>query len=260
MPRPPWRTVCSASRWAGAPVRRATASWPPWLPSGRVAVKTPPRVLWSCWISPCSGTTGRHSYASAGRRRTLRRGPGPLPAGRRRGRCGRSTEHIADLARGRDRVIDVSGERACLLRRIRQIAEHRCNPGRSQAQEIEPHVLHRQHTRLDLFLDSPAPRQQITQRLALPLEQADLTFPLRSFFMKLHRFDPHFEPRQRAVIDIGAHAVQHPCEIFGPLRSEEHTSELQSPVHLVCRLLLEKKKTPTTTCDWWTRLQTYSYR
>src|SRR5690348_18023492 len=28
----------------------------------------------------------------------------------------------------------------------------------------------------------------------------------------------------------------------GTLRSEEHTSELQSPVHLVCRLLLEKKK------------------
>src|SRR5690348_15594051 len=26
-----------------------------------------------------------------------------------------------------------------------------------------------------------------------------------------------------------------------PVRSEEHTSELQSPVHLVCRLLLEKK-------------------
>src|SRR5438876_8179680 len=29
------------------------------------------------------------------------------------------------------------------------------------------------------------------------------------------------------------------------LRSEEHTSELQSPVHLVCRLLLEKKKQHT---------------
>src|SRR5690348_397178 len=29
------------------------------------------------------------------------------------------------------------------------------------------------------------------------------------------------------------------------LRSEEHTSELQSPVHLVCRLLLEKKKKTT---------------
>src|SRR5258708_1628837 len=30
-------------------------------------------------------------------------------------------------------------------------------------------------------------------------------------------------------------------------RSEEHTSELQSPDHLVCRLLLEKKKQPRTT-------------
>src|SRR5258708_22887056 len=29
----------------------------------------------------------------------------------------------------------------------------------------------------------------------------------------------------------------------GAIRSEEHTSELQSPDHLVCRLLLEKKKT-----------------
>src|SRR5438552_9193039 len=29
-------------------------------------------------------------------------------------------------------------------------------------------------------------------------------------------------------------------------RSEEHTSELQSPDHLVCRLLLEKKKTIST--------------
>src|SRR5258708_22284777 len=29
-------------------------------------------------------------------------------------------------------------------------------------------------------------------------------------------------------------------------RSEEHTSELQSPDHLVCRLLLDKKKYPAT--------------
>src|SRR5947208_10017557 len=37
-------------------------------------------------------------------------------------------------------------------------------------------------------------------------------------------------------------------ETFGCLsigRSEEHTSELQSPDHLVCRLLLEKKKNKT---------------
>src|SRR5258708_17033358 len=33
-------------------------------------------------------------------------------------------------------------------------------------------------------------------------------------------------------------------------RSEEHTSELQSPDHLVCRLLLEKKK-PTYKFAYW---------
>src|SRR5690348_14854400 len=32
------------------------------------------------------------------------------------------------------------------------------------------------------------------------------------------------------------------CLVVIASRSEEHTSELQSPVHLVCRLLLEKKK------------------
>src|SRR5260370_4787198 len=31
-------------------------------------------------------------------------------------------------------------------------------------------------------------------------------------------------------------------------RSEEHTSELQSHLNLVCRLLLEKKKTSTVSC------------
>src|SRR5258708_12567504 len=38
---------------------------------------------------------------------------------------------------------------------------------------------------------------------------------------------------QRTVVD---------AEPIGIDRSEEHTSELQSPDHLVCRLLLEKKK------------------
>src|SRR5690348_18058099 len=33
-----------------------------------------------------------------------------------------------------------------------------------------------------------------------------------------------------------------PSPLHAQGRSEEHTSELQSPVHLVCRLLLEKKK------------------
>src|SRR5438876_2660621 len=36
---------------------------------------------------------------------------------------------------------------------------------------------------------------------------------------------------------------------YGAERSEEHTSELQSPVHLVCRLLLEKKKKEQIICE-----------
>src|SRR5258708_18544804 len=42
----------------------------------------------------------------------------------------------------------------------------------------------------------------------------------------------------------GEVCVRLTCEsnAYLPSRSEEHTSELQSPDHLVCRLLLEKKK------------------
>src|SRR2546429_5775005 len=39
-------------------------------------------------------------------------------------------------------------------------------------------------------------------------------------------------------------------------RSEEHTSELQSRLHLVCRLLLEKKKMNHSTCSLQSRART----
>src|SRR2546422_8033216 len=44
--------------------------------------------------------------------------------------------------------------------------------------------------------------------------------------------------RSRAVLRLN----QGGPVLFGCSRSEEHTSELQSRLHLVCRLLLEKKK------------------
>src|SRR5690348_17808555 len=40
--------------------------------------------------------------------------------------------------------------------------------------------------------------------------------------------------------------IEYDTTADGNHRSEEHTSELQSPVHLVCRLLLEKKKKKIT--------------
>src|SRR3712207_7951603 len=54
--------------------------------------------------------------------------------------------------------------------------------------------------------------------------------------------DGHVED---GVGDVARHAVEQPQGNPG-LRSEEHTSELQSRQYLVCRLLLEKKKTQSS--------------
>src|SRR2546425_9553814 len=47
-------------------------------------------------------------------------------------------------------------------------------------------------------------------------------------------------PADHANLSVGIHDAHRPA---GVERSEEHTSELQSLAYLVCRLLLEKKKT-----------------
>src|SRR5260370_12047267 len=53
-------------------------------------------------------------------------------------------------------------------------------------------------------------------------------------------------PRYTFHLDV-AHPPSHRASSRGYPRSEEHTSELQSHLNLVCRLLLEKKKhTPST--------------
>src|SRR5437870_9599135 len=55
---------------------------------------------------------------------------------------------------------------------------------------------------------------------------------------------PPLERAEARPLPAGARPVAHPPEEVA-LRSEEHTSELQSRGHLVCRLLLEKKKKRT---------------
>src|SRR5712675_1388379 len=49
------------------------------------------------------------------------------------------------------------------------------------------------------------------------------------------------QPNWSAAIWASVVLCDWPCGV-APVRSEEHTSELQSRLHLVCRLLLEKKK------------------
>src|SRR2546429_6635061 len=48
------------------------------------------------------------------------------------------------------------------------------------------------------------------------------------------------------VLDLQQRMLAQPTLPSRLMRSEEHTSELQSRLHLVCRLLLEKKKKITT--------------
>src|SRR2546426_6605253 len=55
--------------------------------------------------------------------------------------------------------------------------------------------------------------------------------------------DPHSLRGAHLPLDCETHqTVSHHPRIAVQGRSEEHTSELQSPCNLVCRLLLEKKK------------------
>src|SRR2546429_7381182 len=74
-------------------------------------------------------------------------------------------------------------------------------------------------------------------------------FPYTTLFRSLGRGNDIF-PRGPQGLQRRAHlscALVPPCGFFfkaprnNPQRSEEHTSELQSRLHLVCRLLLEKK-------------------
>src|SRR5947208_10461014 len=69
------------------------------------------------------------------------------------------------------------------------------------------------------------------------------------YTLSLHDALPIFVAvRRRQLHELSRPPRKLPCEdrsSQGSLRSEEHTSELQSPDHLVCRLLLEKKKSAT---------------
>src|SRR2546426_6723659 len=69
-------------------------------------------------------------------------------------------------------------------------------------------------------------------------------FPYTTLFRShtLHRHPAVPVPPKRRRHELGRAHGARPRRAVPPHRSEEHTSELQSPCNLVCRLLLEKKK------------------
>src|SRR2546426_6591583 len=69
-------------------------------------------------------------------------------------------------------------------------------------------------------------------------------FPYTTLFRSAYRgsrYDEAWEAYSRAI-ELAPELGDDVYFKLGNIRSEEHTSELQSPCNLVCRLLLEKKK------------------
>src|SRR5256885_12282947 len=66
-------------------------------------------------------------------------------------------------------------------------------------------------------------------------------FPYTTLF-RSHPYDETLWDDQVLKEPVAYRSVRATIHLQSTLRSEEHTSELQSPCNLVCRLLLEKKK------------------
>src|SRR6185503_232121 len=80
--------------------------------------------------------------------------------------------------------------------------------------------------------------------------------PTLAFFFLIIRRPPRstlfpyttlFRPHRKPHLSVPGHRRGRPAN---RVRSEEHTSELQSRLQLVCRLLLEKKTARRTSCGW----------
>src|SRR5690348_17633243 len=76
------------------------------------------------------------------------------------------------------------------------------------------------------------------RRMMLAMSQEKLGDALGLTFQQVQKYEKGTNRIGASRLQQISHILQVPVEFF---RSEEHTSELQSPVHLVCRLLLEKK-------------------
>src|SRR5689334_24628415 len=66
-------------------------------------------------------------------------------------------------------------------------------------------------------------------------------FPYTTLF-RSERVTAWERPIPDQLAEVAADERDRDCDAVPDCRSEEHTSELQSQFHLVCRLLLEKKK------------------
>src|SRR6266568_5822985 len=238
-PASTWR--CSACCWPTRPAPRSSSrTWP-----ARPATRS---LTWSTWPSCCPGSAASISRCPAttrcgwpGSRRSTPPGHGPgngswPPRGGgysrrpgaeapspRPGSLGLHPVHPAD---------DLPAQRPHARRIVGEL-------GWLDAEGGEPGRRLRRYRRQGLAEIGHGVRA--AERGPGPADQFQAAHVPAS---RLHRGRQggHFLRRRRAQrvepTAVGDDPLQHP-----PVRSEEHTSELHSQFHLVCRLLLEKKKT-----------------
>src|SRR5689334_24327660 len=95
----------------------------------------------------------------------------------------------------------------------------------------------------------------------IPLPPTSTLFPYTTLFRSARvtwcwsatTVTPRVSPRAHASTAAQTkfkHRLGFPIQPSSERRSEEHTSELQSQFHLVCRLLLEKKNRSATASTW----------
>src|SRR2546422_10956683 len=167
----------------------------------------------------------------------------------------RSTRHAAVLPQVLDRLRvrgDVAGEPAYLGRHI----GHRGPLVDGQRLDSTPTVFHQLadglaalHVRMPQDLEHEVLGRHVVRLLPAHYD-LDGFRDREPHVLRDPRIEdrrrPHAErhaPDRAGVWGVGVRADDHHPRLGVPLeRSEEHTSELQSRLHLVCRLLLEKKK------------------
>src|SRR5438552_1552595 len=117
------------------------------------------------------------------------------------------------------------------------------SPARAAAYRILRRVESGRVYAVDLLQDEQVSRlQEVDRRLATELVMGALRWRGELDF-RIERLSGkplgYFDPEVATILRLGIYRIMFLDKVP---RSEEHTSELQSPDHLVCRLLLEKKK------------------
>src|SRR2546429_1440784 len=108
--------------------------------------------------------------------------------------------------------------------------------------QVQRHVFQSHTFRLVDLLQTVHERSALDRHAAVVLGDLRVGLEKLGSHIKLHADDVAGGPAAPYRKILAGSGARDRLSVDADLRSEEHTSELQSRLHLVCRLLLEKKK------------------